>query len=222
MIDFGDVKKIVDHCDHALLNDVLPDQFLPPTAENLALYFLYEIPHCVRARVWESETCFAQATAKPPRDTGRLGSQYSNKWDPPDWRWLDREYNWSKKSATQIAREVGTGPKVVIKWLKRVGISPRTLTQAQGLRRQQEFPHLEGQHSLRTCRRHAEAALWNAEVPVRCASCGIGPEDSWIEVHHLDGNERNNLLENLQWLCRSCHMYTRREQPSEGFVEGGP
>ena len=259
VMDFKKVKDIIDRCDHCVLNDVLPNWLLPPTAENLALYFLYEIPLSVRICVWESESCFAEAIARPPRDTGHPASPTSPRWEPPNWRWLDREYCWFKKtrsqiareigvssptvkkwilnagivlrspwkvpsekwlkdqyiaqekSASQIADEVGTGTNVILKKLRALGIKPRTLKQSQGLRRQQEFPHLKGQHSLRTCRRHAEEALWAAEVPEVCARCQRTSSETWIEVHHLDGNERNNSLKNLQWLCRSCHMYTRRE-----------
>ena len=205
VVDFKKIKNIIDRCDHCILNEVLPKGFLPPTAENLALYFLYEIPLCVSVRVWESESCFAEVTARPPEDTVRLGSPTSQKWNPPNWRWLDREYTWLRKSATQIAQEVGTGPKVVIKWLKGVGITPRTISQSQQVRRSREYPHLEGEPSLRTCRRHAEEALQAAGITMDCAVCDIGSEDAWIEVHHVDGDERNNTLENLQWLCRSCH-----------------
>jgi 5-methylcytosine-specific restriction endonuclease McrA len=36
----------------------------------------------------------------------------------------------------------------------------------------------------------------------RCQECG-SPHD--LEVHHVDGNPRNNLLRNLRTLCQTCH-----------------
>ena len=42
----------------------------------------------------------------------------------------------------------------------------------------------------------------------KCESCGA---TTWlgkkcpIELHHIDGNPRNNCLENLQILCPNCH-----------------
>jgi len=31
---------------------------------------------------------------------------------------------------------------------------------------------------------------------------------SWVrlEVHHKDGNHKNNDASNLQWLCHNCHV----------------
>lgn len=45
----------------------------------------------------------------------------------------------------------------------------------------------------------------------RCENCGL---DTWLgkkiplEVHHIDGNRRNNDLNNLQLLCPNCHYLT--------------
>ena len=45
----------------------------------------------------------------------------------------------------------------------------------------------------------------------KCESCGL---EKWLdmpinlEIHHIDGNRKNNSLENLQLLCPNCHSYT--------------
>jgi 5-methylcytosine-specific restriction endonuclease McrA len=39
---------------------------------------------------------------------------------------------------------------------------------------------------------------------LQCKLCGS--TSSTIDVHHLDGNHKNNDLNNLIFLCRSCHM----------------
>lgn len=62
VIDFGEAKYWIDLLDHpgAALNDVLPEEFQPPTAENLVLYFLHYIPKAYRVRVWESSDAYAE------------------------------------------------------------------------------------------------------------------------------------------------------------------
>ena len=45
----------------------------------------------------------------------------------------------------------------------------------------------------------------------KCEICGIS---EWLgkpikcELHHIDGNKNNHLLENLQILCPNCHSQT--------------
>ncbi|MGW0515231.1 HNH endonuclease signature motif containing protein [Streptomyces olivaceoviridis] len=49
-------------------------------------------------------------------------------------------------------------------------------------------------------------------LPERCARCGTGPQ--WrgrplrLEVDHIDGDWRNNRIENLRFLCPNCHSVT--------------
>lgn len=44
-----------------------------------------------------------------------------------------------------------------------------------------------------------------------CAECARqGKEVAATEVHHIDGNQRNNDYCNLESLCRSCHEKTKR------------
>lgn len=45
----------------------------------------------------------------------------------------------------------------------------------------------------------------------KCEQCGL---EKWLnqkiplEVHHIDGDHKNNVLENLQLLCPNCHALT--------------
>lgn len=45
----------------------------------------------------------------------------------------------------------------------------------------------------------------------KCEHCGL---TTWLnnpitlEIHHLNGNRKDNRLENLQLLCPNCHSYT--------------
>lgn len=56
VVDFRIVKNIIDTLDHRLLNDYIE----MPTAENIAKYYFRAIPLCVKVRVWESDSCFAE------------------------------------------------------------------------------------------------------------------------------------------------------------------
>lgn len=62
--------------------------------------------------------------------------------------------------------------------------------------------------------KHRSARLSPALIHLRgrkCENCGL---EEWLgqpinlEVHHIDGNRKNNELENLQLLCPNCHSYT--------------
>lgn len=45
-----------------------------------------------------------------------------------------------------------------------------------------------------------------------CSACGIGPEYNnkplTLELHHIDGDSKNNTLSNLKILCPNCHTQT--------------
>lgn len=105
-----------------------------------------------------------------------------------------------KKPASVIAREVKADTTTVIRWLKVSSVSYRTYLEAKRL----QGEGIRQGTSERATRAQAEKLLLRAGVPKRCARCGT--EEGWIEIHHLDEDYTNNVLENLQWLCRSCHM----------------
>ena len=60
---------------------------------------------------------------------------------------------------------------------------------------------------------------WKLSVSPICQDClEKGKVTPAKEVHHNDGNPRNNTPENLKSLCHSCH--SRRTAKEQGFARG--
>lgn len=131
-------------------------------------------------------------------------------WIPPDMEWLEDQYLTQEKSASQIAREVGTDVGRVFKWLRESQITVRTLSQALKLRnynRDEELaPNWRGGETGDFCRKLALEVLQSAGVPEVCIKCGTSSQtEIRLVIHHRDGDRTNNVLDNLWYLCPSCH-----------------
>ena len=47
---------------------------------------------------------------------------------------------------------------------------------------------------------------WRLHKKDKCEKCGFVPENPCqLDVDHIDGNSKNNAVENLQTLCANCH-----------------
>ncbi|TXS29879.1 HNH endonuclease [Streptomyces sp. ms191] len=69
-----------------------------------------------------------------------------------------------------------------------------------------------GRRAERVSSRRLKQALTARGVAERCALCGLPPtwlgEPLPLEVDHVDGDWRNNRIENLRLLCPNCHSTT--------------
>lgn len=53
VVDFTDIKKVVNRLDHNVVNEVIGS--MNPTAENIAKWLCDQIPNCVKVSVQETE-----------------------------------------------------------------------------------------------------------------------------------------------------------------------
>ncbi|MFJ7332741.1 HNH endonuclease [Streptomyces sp. NPDC101110] len=67
-------------------------------------------------------------------------------------------------------------------------------------------------HPRRVPSARLKRAMRELGVEERCAMCGIGAawqgEQLPLEVDHIDGDWRNNRVENVRFLCPNCHSTT--------------
>jgi hypothetical protein len=58
----------------------------------------------------------------------------------------------------------------------------------------------------------ARAAKALTEAAGRCERCEADGSDSRLDVHHCNGDKRDQSLSNLAILCHRCHMRLHSEQ----------
>lgn len=70
----------------------------------------------------------------------------------------------------------------------------------------------ENELSFRPKREMLKRAMTEKGIEYLCSVCGINEwngEEITLDIDHIDGNYRNNVLENLRYLCPNCHSQTK-------------
>jgi len=133
------------------------------------------------------------------------------RWIQPDKEWLKTEYWIKGKSANAIAREQGTWPDTILRWLRNNDIklrSPKELARRHSEKMTgSNNPSWNGDPFGQYARR-----MLMANGDPMCAWCEATKADipkgfgrSFLEVHHANHNRRDNRPENLMILCNSCN-----------------
>jgi hypothetical protein len=73
--------------------------------------------------------------------------------------------------------------------------------------------HLKNLKLMESGAASKEAALryLKNNVEYKCSCCGIKEWNNKpivLQIEHIDGNPKNNLKENVCWLCPNCHTQT--------------
>lgn len=67
------------------------------------------------------------------------------------------------------------------------------------------------ENKIKTSSKILRRAMLQSNVDYKCHICELNKwrENSLtLEIHHIDGNNCNNVLDNLQLLCPNCHSQT--------------
>jgi len=70
----------------------------------------------------------------------------------------------------------------------------------------------------RQFRTQARKTLEKAHIPKRCMMCGSA---YYLHIHHINGDESDNNISNLIYLCSPCHLFIHKwESMKKAFIEG--
>jgi len=121
-------------------------------------------------------------------------------WDPPDKEWIYKAYVTKYMTGREIASRIGATRPTVLSWVRMYDIPVK-----------QACIRIPEKYSERQVRVVARQDLEDSERPDICYVCGTSKRK--LDCHHLDGDLYNYDLDNLRWLCRSCHTRVHRPTP---------
>ena len=113
-----------------------------------------------------------------------------------------------------MCRELKCKPETLNSYLKKMNIDYEGNQSGKGFTKQKSKWTLEEylQNSADIQTNKVRTKLLEEGIKEhRCECCGLTEwlgEPIPLELHHIDGNRTNNVLENYQLLCPNCHAFT--------------
>lgn len=117
------------------------------------------------------------------------------------------------QSKSYICKHFNCRPSTLDRYLKKMGVVYDGNKGGKGLKTDPKRKTAE-EYSKSTLVKSHVMKLKLIEDGIRehkCEICGITEwlgKASPLELHHIDGNRFNNMLDNLQILCPNCHSQT--------------
>lgn len=113
-----------------------------------------------------------------------------------------------------MCRELKCKPETLNSYLKKMNIDYEGNQSGKGFTKQKSKWTLEEylQNSADIQTNKVRTKLLEEGIKEhRCECCGLTEwlgEPIPLELHHIDGDRTNNVLENYQLLCPNCHAFT--------------
>jgi len=113
-----------------------------------------------------------------------------------------------------MCRELKCKPETLNSYLKKMNIDYEGNQSGKGFTKQKSKWTLEEylQNSANIQTNKVRTKLLEEGIKEhRCECCGLTEwlgEPIPLELHHIDGDRTNNVLENYQLLCPNCHAFT--------------
>ena len=119
------------------------------------------------------------------------------------------------QSKAFMARELGCNPKTINPLLERLNLEYKGNQSGKGLIKSKTnkwnlIKYLANSTDIQS-NKVRKKLLEEGYKEYKCECCG---NSEWmgnpipLELHHIDGNRYNNVVENFQLLCPNCHAFT--------------
>lgn len=132
----------------------------------------------------------------------------------PNWRELVEQASCTSSSATEAAAKLNIKYDTYKKYAIKYGCFSTNPSGKGTKKLKPSIPLediIEGLHPQYQSNKLRKRLLEEKYFEYKCNSCNLS---EWLgkpiplELEHIDGNNSNHLLENLEMLCPNCHSFT--------------